>query len=203
MLRFIVRRLLLLVPILLGLSLLVFFWIRALPGSARPGAPRRARDADESIAQVRDQYGLDEPIYEQYWRYLQTDRLGRPRHEHRLAPADHRRRSRSVSRRRSSSRSRRCCSRSSIGIPLGFFAAKRHGGAFDHASLFVSLIGVSIPIFFLALLLKYVVRRRARLVAERRPAGRADRRRASDELLRPRRDHHAATGTRPGTRSST
>jgi len=32
MLRFVVRRLLLLVPILLGLSILVFAWIRALPG---------------------------------------------------------------------------------------------------------------------------------------------------------------------------
>jgi peptide/nickel transport system permease protein len=42
-----------------------------------------------------------------------------------------------------------------IGIPLGFLAAKRHGGAVDHASLFLSLIGVSIPIFFLALLLKW------------------------------------------------
>jgi len=33
MLRYIVRRLLILVPILLGVSLLIFFWIRALPGS--------------------------------------------------------------------------------------------------------------------------------------------------------------------------
>ena len=32
MLRFIVRRLLLLVPIILGLSILIFLWIRALPG---------------------------------------------------------------------------------------------------------------------------------------------------------------------------
>ena len=30
------------------------------------------RATDESIAQVRDQYGLDDPFYEQYWRYLQT-----------------------------------------------------------------------------------------------------------------------------------
>jgi peptide/nickel transport system permease protein len=43
-----------------------------------------------------------------------------------------------------------------LGIPLGFMAAKRHGGAVDHASLFLSLIGVSIPIFFLALILKWV-----------------------------------------------
>ncbi len=33
MVRFIVRRLLLLVPILIGVSILVFVWIRALPGS--------------------------------------------------------------------------------------------------------------------------------------------------------------------------
>src|SRR5262245_58980951 len=70
MLRFAVRRFLLLVPILIGLSLLVFPWIRARPGSpAEPLLGERA--TDESIAQVRQQYGLDEPIYEQYWRYLQ------------------------------------------------------------------------------------------------------------------------------------
>ena len=41
-------------------------------------------------------------------------------------------------------------------MPLGFFAAKRYGGVFDNASLFLSLIGVSIPIFFLAIILKWV-----------------------------------------------
>ena len=41
-------------------------------------------------------------------------------------------------------------------MPLGFFAAKRYGSAFDHASLVVSLIGISIPIFFLAIILKYI-----------------------------------------------
>ena len=71
MLRFAVRRLLLLVPILIGLSLLVFIWIRALPGSPAQ-ALLGERATDESIAQVRDQYGLDDPLYEQYWRYLQT-----------------------------------------------------------------------------------------------------------------------------------
>jgi peptide/nickel transport system permease protein len=43
-----------------------------------------------------------------------------------------------------------------MGVPLGFFAAKRHGGTFDHSSLFLSLIGVSIPIFCLAILLKWL-----------------------------------------------
>ena len=44
----------------------------------------------------------------------------------------------------------------SLGIPLGFIAAKRYGGPLDHGSLFVSLIGISVPIFVLAILLKYV-----------------------------------------------
>ena len=43
-----------------------------------------------------------------------------------------------------------------FGVPLGFFAAKRYGSAFDHGSLVASLIGISIPVFFLAILLKYV-----------------------------------------------
>ena len=64
MLRFAVRRLLLLVPILIGLSLLVFIWIRALPGSPAESLLGE-RATDESIAQVRNQYRLDEPISEQ------------------------------------------------------------------------------------------------------------------------------------------
>jgi peptide/nickel transport system permease protein len=43
-----------------------------------------------------------------------------------------------------------------LGIPLGFFAAKRHGGIFDNSSLVLSLIGVSIPIFFLGIILKWI-----------------------------------------------
>jgi peptide/nickel transport system permease protein len=43
-----------------------------------------------------------------------------------------------------------------IGVPIGFLAAKKYGSVFDHASLFVSLIGISIPIFFLAIILKYI-----------------------------------------------
>src|SRR5207247_6631053 len=43
-----------------------------------------------------------------------------------------------------------------LGVPLGFVAAKRHGGLFDHLSLVASLIGISIPIFFLAIILKYI-----------------------------------------------
>ena len=43
-----------------------------------------------------------------------------------------------------------------FGIPLGFLAAKRYGSIFDHVSLVGSLIGISIPIFFLGLILKWI-----------------------------------------------
>src|SRR6266536_4613208 len=71
MLRFVVRRLLLLVPILLGVSLLLFGWIRALPGS--PAEALLGEHATpQSIARIRHQYGLDKPIPVQYWNYVKT-----------------------------------------------------------------------------------------------------------------------------------
>jgi len=71
MLRFVVRRLFLLVPILIGVSLLVFGWIHALPGS--PAEALLGEHATpQAIAQIRHQYGLDKPISVQYWAYLKS-----------------------------------------------------------------------------------------------------------------------------------
>jgi peptide/nickel transport system permease protein len=153
MLRFAVRRLILLVPILIGLSLLVFVWIRALPGSPAQ-ALLGERATDESIAAVRSQYGLDEPLYEQYWRYLQTVGSG----DLGTSIASRRPITEEIQERFPATIELAVSAMlfaTLIGVPLGFMAAKRHGGALDHASLFLSLIGVSIPIFFLALLLKW------------------------------------------------
>jgi peptide/nickel transport system permease protein len=43
-----------------------------------------------------------------------------------------------------------------LGIPLGIMTAKRSGSWFDSAGTIVALIGISIPIFFLGLMLKFV-----------------------------------------------
>src|SRR5947208_13517103 len=75
MLRYLVRRLLLLIPILLGVSLLIFFWIRALPGS--PAESLLGERATPALVQVyRHRYGLDRPVYVQYWSYLKTTASG-------------------------------------------------------------------------------------------------------------------------------
>jgi peptide/nickel transport system permease protein len=154
MLRFVVRRLLLLIPILLGLSILVFLWIRALPGGPAE-ALLGERATPETIAAIERQYGLDEPLPVQYWRYVKTVSRGdfgdstvsrQPVVEEfkqkfpatiELAVAA-------------------MLFSMLLGIPLGFFAAKKYGSVFDHASLVASLIGISIPVFFLAIILKYI-----------------------------------------------
>lgn len=154
MLRFVVRRLLLLVPILIGLSLLVFLWIRALPGTPAESLLGERATAD-SIAAVREQYGLDDPIYVQYWRYLQTvgsGDLGTSIASRRPITEEFGERFPATIELALSAMFFAVL----IGVPLGFLAAKRYGSAVDHGSLVLSLIGVSIPIFFLALMLKYL-----------------------------------------------
>ena len=154
MLWFVVRRLLLLVPILVGLSLLVFLWIRALPGGPAQ-ALLGERGTDAQIQQINREYGLDKPIHVQYFRYVKT--VGR---------LDF---GQSVTTRRDVTEELRQKFPATVelalaamffsiifGIPLGFFAAKRYGGLFDNLSLVGSLLGVSIPVFFLGIILKYI-----------------------------------------------
>ena len=154
MLRFVVRRLLLLVPILLGLSVIVFGWIRGLPGSPAESLLGE-RATPESIAQIRHQYGLDRPIYVQYWRYLKTTLSG----ELGTSIASRRTVTSEIGRRFPATIELALAAMLfavAVGIPLGFLAAKRYSSIFDQMSLVLSLIGISMPIFFLALILKYL-----------------------------------------------
>jgi peptide/nickel transport system permease protein len=154
MLRFVVRRLLLLVPILLGLSILVFLWIRALPGSPAI-ALLGERATPESIAQINRQYGLDKPLPVQYWRYLKTTSrgdFGESTKSRQPVVEEFKRRFPATVELSVAAGLFSLI----FGIPLGFFAAKRYQGLLDHASLVLSLVGISTPIFFLALILKYI-----------------------------------------------
>src|SRR5918992_3296409 len=154
MLRFVVRRLLLLVPILIGLSILIFVWLRALPGGPAQ-ALLGERATAQSIEEIEQQYGLDEPVHVQYWTYVKT-----------LGGGDCG--TRVTTRRPVTDELKQRFPATielaavamifavGLGIPIGFIAAKKYGGPVDQASLVVSLLGISIPVFFLAILLKYV-----------------------------------------------
>jgi peptide/nickel transport system permease protein len=154
MLRYIVRRLLLLVPILLGVSILIFFWIRALPGNPA-SALLGERATPELVKEYKQRYGLDRPLPVQYWDYLKVTvqgDLGTSTSSRRTITSEIRRRFPATIELAFAAMMFAVC----VGIPLGFLAAKRYGGVFDNASLVVSLLGISIPIFFLAIILKYL-----------------------------------------------
>jgi peptide/nickel transport system permease protein len=169
MLRFVVRRLLQLIPILFGLSILLFAWLRLLPGGPA-SALLGERATPERVAAINRAYGLDQPIWVQYWRYVT-----------RVIRFDF---GDSISDGRPVTRvlvdqfpgtveltSAALVFAVAIGIPLGYFAARRQGSALDGASVIGSLIGITIPVFFLAFLLKYVFAVRLGFLP---PSGRQD-----------------------------
>src|ERR671923_2251867 len=71
MLRYVVRRLLLLVPILIGVSILIFFWVHALPGTPA-SALLGERATPQLVKQYKERYGLDKPLPVQYLDYVKV-----------------------------------------------------------------------------------------------------------------------------------
>ncbi len=161
MLKVVVRRVLLLVPILFGLSILAFAWVRALPGdpsaallSSGQGTVDAAMSR-EAVAEVRRLYGLDRPLHEQYrsWlgRVARMD-LGQSITTRQDVAQEIRRRFPATAELAAAA----LVLAVAVGVPLGFASARRARSWFDHLSLGGCLLGVSIPAFFLAFLLKYV-----------------------------------------------
>lgn len=154
MLRTIGKRILMLVPTLLGLTILLFLWVRALPGGPA-SALLGERATPEAIARINELYGFDRPVYEQYFiwlgRLLQGD-FGNSIMTNRPVLEEFARRFPATLELSLAA----MIIAVGIGIPLGYWAARRHGKMGDHAAVVVSLIGITIPVFFLAFILKYV-----------------------------------------------
>jgi len=153
MLRFALKRLLLAVPVLIGVSLLVFAWTRALPGGpAQALLGERATPA--AVAAVERNYGLDRPILVQYGKYMSrvaTGDLGRSITSRRAITTELKDRFPATVELALSA----MFFAVAAGIPLGVVAAKHARKAIDHISLVGSLLGISMPVFFLALILKW------------------------------------------------
>ncbi|HSI98909.1 MAG TPA: ABC transporter permease [Patescibacteria group bacterium] len=152
--KFIARRLLLLVPILLGLTLLIFIFTRLLPGDPATTLLGE-RATPENIALVRESLGLDKPLHEQYLQYmgglLQGD-LGRSFITNRDVVDDFLQRFPATVELSLAA----LLFAIAAGIPLGMLTAKRRGTWVDSWGTVLSLIGISIPIFFLGLMLKWL-----------------------------------------------
>jgi peptide/nickel transport system permease protein len=149
----VLRRLGLTLPILIGLSVLLFAWLRVLPGG--PAAAVLGERADPAtIASVERAYGFDRPLPEQYAEYVgrlvRLDLGTSIRSREPVVDEIQRRFPATVQLALAG-----VLLATAVGVPLGFMAAKRRGGALDGLTLAASMIGIAIPVFFLALLLKY------------------------------------------------
>ena len=156
--RYIARRLLAMIPLLLGISFVVFSLLNILPGDPvsimLSSNPHITPDA-ETIARLRAQYGLDKPLMTQYVIFLQnllkgdlgtsvytqqpvvTAILERMPATIQLALAA-------------------LVISTAVAIPLGVISAVRQYSWIDHLCLVGSLIGISMPSYWLGLLLMLV-----------------------------------------------
>lgn len=154
--RFIIRRLILLIPLLIGVTLVAFIISRAVPSDPVNAAlGQNAVSNEELVAAFRAKWGLDQPPHIQYLTYIQhllQGDMGESISTHqpvindlsRYLPATIELATTAI------------ILAVLIGVPLGVVSAMRRNTWLDQISRVVSLIGVSIPVFWLALLGLYV-----------------------------------------------
>jgi peptide/nickel transport system permease protein len=153
-LRYIVRRLLGVIPVLFGLSVILFLFIHALPGD--PATAILGQHARPDLVEaMRHRLGLDRPLLEQYALYLgQLSRgdLGNSFVNNRSVLSEFIARFPGTVELTLAA----LLFAVGVGIPLGRFAGRRPQSLGDAAVTFFSLVGVSIPVFVLGLTLGYI-----------------------------------------------
>ena len=153
MLRYVIRRLLGAIPLLLGVSVLSFVFMQLAPGGPDALFARNARMSPEQIANIRRNMGLDRPLYEQLFVWLgnllQGD-LGTSYTQYRpvttviwdvfpntviLITAG-------------------LLLSLVVSLLFGVLAARRQYGFFDNVTSFVSYFGLAMPVFWFGLMLQ-------------------------------------------------
>jgi peptide/nickel transport system permease protein len=153
--RFLLRRFLLAVPVLLGVATLVFSLIHLIPGD--PAVAMLGEGADpEQVERLRRELGLDRPLLEQYGRYvagLLRGDLGTSLRT--MQPVTE-----VIGERVPATIELALVAMAvaiSIAIPLGVVAAVWRGTAIDQAAMTLALAGISMPNFWLGPLLALVL----------------------------------------------
>ena len=162
MAKYIVRRLLGAIPVLIGLSMVLFAFIHLLPGD--PAVALLGQHATpDRVAKIRDQLGLDKPIYEQYLDYvgmLAKGDLGKSIINNRPIVTEFAARFPGTIELTIAA----LIFSIGLGIPLGRWGARHVQGARDGVVTVISLLGISIPIFVLGLTLQYIFSVQLRLL---------------------------------------
>ncbi|MBI5906105.1 MAG: ABC transporter permease, partial [Deltaproteobacteria bacterium] len=154
MLRYILRRLLLSVPLLVGISLITFLVMHMAPGGpTAAGTDMNPKATAESRARLQAYYGLDQPLHVQYGRWL--GRMATFDFGDSFSP-DGRPVADKIRERIPVTLTINVLSMGLIflvAIPVGVYSAVRKGSLFDRVSTVVVFTGFSTPTFWLALLM--------------------------------------------------
>ena len=154
MLNYLIKRLLSTVPVLIGISLLLFFMLRMLPGDpAQVLAGQMA--TPEEIENIRHQLGLDRPIYEQYVVYMShlvRFDLGRSARTQNPVTVEIWARLPNTILLAVVAITLACL----FGIPAGIISAVRPYSWTDYLVTMSALFGISMPVFWLGLMLVVV-----------------------------------------------
>ena len=151
MLKYITRRILAMIPVVIGITFIVFMIMKMAPGD-----PARMILGDnatpEAVEALREEMGLNDNYLVQYGRYminLCKGDMGTSYKNNRPVVDEVMTRVPATFKLAFVSASVSIL----IAIPLGVLAAVKQGTLFDNASMVVSLIGISMPAFWLALML--------------------------------------------------
>ena len=154
MLAYIIRRIFILVPTLLGVSLIVFFMLRLTPGDPAE-LMLGERATEESLHQVREHLGLNKPLHVQYGMFmkrLMKGDLGETIFTRQKVWTE-------IKHRFPATLELSVCAlfiSCFVGIILGIISATKQYSVFDYLSMLGALTGVSMPIFWLGLVLMLI-----------------------------------------------
>jgi ABC-type dipeptide/oligopeptide/nickel transport system permease component len=151
---YLLKRILLFIPTLLGITLITFVLMQALPGDPVAGMAGERATA-ETIARIRSELGQDRPLPLQYIGYvklLATGELGRSYYTNRKISDDLLQKFPNTLRLALAA----MLFASVFGIGLGTLAAVKRGTKWDRLIAFVTVGGISIPVFWLGLALMLV-----------------------------------------------
>jgi peptide/nickel transport system permease protein len=150
---YMIRRLLSLIPTLFGVSIIVFLFLRMIPGD--PALALAGEHATEAnVERIREEFGLNEPLPQQYLTYmgkiLRGD-LGRSILSRRPITDE-------IRARFPATAELSLCAlivALVVGLPAGIISATKRNSIFDNIAMVGSLLGISMPIFWLGLMLNW------------------------------------------------
>lgn len=154
MLTHIVRRMMATIPMLIGISIVSFLLLHALPGD--PASVLLGQHAtEETIREVRQRLGLDDPLPVQYGRYMRDMAAGNLGESHRTSRPV----AEELKQRIPATIELAVCAMfiaTLAGVSLGVLAAVKPRSFIDFLCLSLALVGVSLPVFWLGFLAQKV-----------------------------------------------